>query len=116
MRIKNRIDNGTPMLMSGMVVRIDLPIGPETMSSFVPTDAIVLDGLEQSVFVVDVDGPPTGGKAQTGVVRNVPVKLGAADGEWIAVTGGLKPDEMVVTRGNERLTAGQTVEVTVGDG
>ena len=115
-RIKNKLDNGTPMLMSGMVVRIDLPIGPTTKSNFVPTDAIVLDGLTQSVFVVDVDGPPPSDSVQTGVVRKVPVKLGAADGEWIAVNGDLKPNEMVVTRGNERLTVGQTVEVSVGDG
>jgi RND family efflux transporter MFP subunit len=115
-RIKNRIDDGTPMLMSGMVVRIDLPVGPETESNFVPTDAIVLDGFRQSVFIVDVNGPASDGKPQRGAVRKVPVKLGAADGEWIAIEGALKPNEMVVTRGNERLRTGQTVEVTVGDG
>jgi RND family efflux transporter MFP subunit len=116
-RIKNRIDNGIPMLMSGMVVRIDLPIGPETQSTFVPTDAIVLEGGEQSVFVVQGDGIRSADdEKRTGVVRRVPLRLGVADGEWIAVTGDLNSMEWVVTRGNERLTAGQSVEVTVTDG
>ncbi|QDV47796.1 Multidrug resistance protein MdtA precursor [Stieleria neptunia] len=121
-RIKNRIDDGIPLLMSGMVVRMDLPIGPETEQTFVPTDAIVLDGIGQSVFVVDVGraasagGESAGGESQSAVVRKVPVKLGVAQGDWIAVSGEVDADAIVVTRGNERLAAGQSVEVTVGDG
>ena len=116
-RIKNRIDDGIPMLMSGMVVTMDLPIGPEAEQTFVPTDAIVLDGVRQSVFVVDVGrASSAGGQSQAAVVRKVPVKLGVAQGDWIAVTGDVDGDAIVVTRGNERLAAGQSVEVTVGDG
>ncbi|QDV88468.1 efflux RND transporter periplasmic adaptor subunit [Stieleria magnilauensis] len=116
-RIKNRIDDGIPMLMSGMVVRMDLPIGPEAKQTFVPTDAIVLDGVRQSVFVVDVGrASSAGGQSQAAVVRKVPVKLGVAQGDWIAITGEVDADAIVVTRGNERLAAGQSVEVTVGDG
>ncbi|QEF96550.1 Multidrug resistance protein MdtA precursor [Stieleria maiorica] len=118
-RIKNRIDNGIPMLMSGMVVRMDLPIGPEVELTFVPTDAIVLDGQQQSVFVVDADRAAASTAEQpkqAAVVRKVPVKLGVAQGDWISVRGDLPADAIVVTRGNERLAAGQSVEVTVSDG
>lgn len=116
-RFENRIDEGIPMLMSGMVVRMDLPIGPETEMTFVPTDAIVLDGVQQSVFVVDVDAATSDDHPkQSAVVRKVPVKLGVADGDWIAVDGDISPGAVVITRGNERLAAGQTVEVTVSGG
>ncbi|WP_182867931.1 efflux RND transporter periplasmic adaptor subunit [Stieleria mannarensis] len=118
-RINNRIDNGIPMLMSGMVVRMDLPIGPEAELTFVPTDSIVLDGQQQSVFVVDGDrtsASVTEQPKQVAVVRKVPVKLGVAQGDWISVRGDLPPGAIVVTRGNERLAAGQSVEVTVSDG
>lgn len=114
-RIENRIDEGIPMLMSGMVVQIDLPIGPETKSTFVPTDAIVLDGLIQSVFAIDGDAMQRADK-QNAVVRKVPVKLGVADGAWIAVSGDLDSDTWVVTKGNESLSDKQTVEVAVTDG
>ncbi|WP_197454976.1 efflux RND transporter periplasmic adaptor subunit [Stieleria varia] len=106
LRIENRTVDGIPILMSGMVVRIDLPVGPETQSLFVPTDSIVLDRTKHSVFVVDVDGQAG---MLTGAVRRVPVELGIADGELIAVTGDLQAGEWVVTRGNERLAIGQSV-------
>lgn len=114
-RIQNRIENGIPMLMSGMVVRIDLPIGPEQQLTFVPTDAIVLDGNEQSVFVIDGDGSAPAPQ-QPAKVRKVQVKLGVAEEGWIAVTGDLDPQTWVVTKGNERLSSDQTVEATVSDG
>ncbi|MCA9135903.1 MAG: efflux RND transporter periplasmic adaptor subunit [Planctomycetales bacterium] len=114
-RIENRIVDGIPLLMSGMVVRIDLPIGPETESMFVPTDAIVLDGTVQSVFVVDGETTDSDGK-QSAAVRKVPVKLGVADGAWIAISGDLDAEAQVVTKGNEGLADNQIVEVAVTDG
>ncbi|MCO8122132.1 efflux RND transporter periplasmic adaptor subunit [Stieleria sp. TO1_6] len=116
-RVENRIDDDIPILMSGMVVKIHLPVGPQLESTFVPTDAIVLEQVQQSVYVVDFNDQPTASQnTRTGTVRRVPVRLGIADGGSISVTGQLQPDELVVTRGNEGLTPGQTVEVTVVDG
>jgi membrane fusion protein, multidrug efflux system len=47
---------------------------------------------------------------QTATVR--PVKLGPADGQRIAVSEGLAPDEVVVIDGMDRLREGAPVEVT----
>lgn len=105
-RLENQIDDGVPLLMSGMLVRIELPVGPPTETLLVPTDAIVLDGDRHAVFVVEPDAA-----GQAGVVRRVSVQLGVADGDWVAIQGELDVDQLVVTRGNERLTAGQQVAV-----
>ena len=66
----------------------------------VPKDAVVMAGSDRLVFAV-VDG------------RVMPVMvniIGYYDSE-VAVKGNLKPDDLVVTRGNERLRPGQAVQV-----
>jgi multidrug efflux pump subunit AcrA (membrane-fusion protein) len=39
----------------------------------------------------------------------VPVRLGEGAGAWSEVLGAIEPGDTVVTRGNERLRAGQSV-------
>ncbi len=105
-RLENRTERGNPILMSGMLVQVDLPAGPQTEGLCVPTDAIVLNQFRKSVFLVDPDDDE-----QTGVVREVPVTLGVADGGMIEVRGDLLPGQWVVTQGNERLKTGEQVDV-----
>ncbi len=108
-RFDNQIKKDVPVLMAGMLVHVDLPTGPSTDATLVPTDAIVLDKQGKSVFVVtDFQlGKPA-------KVRRVDVELGAAKNGWIAINAkSLRGDELVVTRGNERLSDGATVQVVV---
>ena len=44
-----------------------------------------------------------------GKVAPVPVQVGVADGGMIQVSGALKPGQLVVVQGNERLRPGQDV-------
>ncbi|MEM9586691.1 MAG: efflux RND transporter periplasmic adaptor subunit [Planctomycetota bacterium] len=111
--VKNRLQNGIPVLLSGMVVRVDLPVGKSEPSTFVPTDAIVLNRSSQSVFIVDLPTDAADTKQMVGIVRQVPVQLGIADQELIAVSGELSAEDLVVTRGNEGLRPGQEVSVTI---
>ena len=104
-RVKNRIENGIPVLKAGMLARVVLPTGTWRKMPLVPKDALVLGGPKPVVFVVDVNSKS---KSQ-GVVREVPVNLGVADGGLIQVDGPLKQGQFVVVRGNERLRAGQKV-------
>lgn len=115
--IENRFDDQVPILMSGMVVKADMPIGRETQENFVPTDAIVLEGEKQSVIVATPESSASEyDKPTAATVRQVDVELGIARDGWIAIRGDLKPGELVVIRGNERLTDGQQVEVAVRGG
>lgn len=100
----------TRVLNAGMLARTILPVGKRKESLLVSKDAIVLGGKAPIVFVVDRDPKQ---KAQ-GTVRIVPVELGAAIGGEIEVASlipeqPLKPRDLVVTEGNERLRPGQTV-------
>ena len=106
--VKNTIVDGVPVLKSNMFARATLPVGKPAPGLLVPKDSIVLGGpMGPMVYVVDTaDG-------KTGKVRPAPVQLGVADGGNLAVTGPLKPGELVVTQGNERLFPGTEVSITV---
>jgi RND family efflux transporter MFP subunit len=106
-RLQNEMANGVPRLMAGMLARVELPTGGRAQLPLVPKDAIVLDGRQQSVFVVS--GARRGGE---GTVRAVPIQLGVADNELIQVEGAIKAGDLVVVLGNERLNSGDPVTIT----
>lgn len=101
---------GTPELKAGMLARAILPVGKRKESLMVSKDAIVLGGKVPIVFVIDRDQS----KPTQGTVRVAPVELGAAVGGEIEATSlspesPLKPGDLVVSEGNERLRPGQLV-------
>ena len=71
----------------------------------VPRDAVVIRAEGNAVFRLK-DGPQ-----QTRVAERIPVRLGVADGAYVAVEGALAPDDEVVIRGGETLSDGATVKV-----
>ncbi|HFE32507.1 MAG TPA: efflux RND transporter periplasmic adaptor subunit [Gammaproteobacteria bacterium] len=88
----------------GQPVRVALPTAKPAMVLAVPRDALVLRRAGAFVFRIDADN-----KAQ-----RVPVKLGVASGDLVAVNGALKPGDRVVVRGGERLRPGSVVKI-LGD-
>jgi RND family efflux transporter MFP subunit len=89
-------------------VTVAVPIGASRTVVSVHKDAVIHRGEATIVYVVAgakaVKPPMVLGKA---VPR--PVKLGDAVGGRFVVLGGLKPGDIVVVRGNERLRPGQMV-------
>lgn len=116
-RLKNVIRNDGPLLKIGMLARASLPTGEMTESLLVPKDAVVLGGAAPVVWVVtptepaDVKGLDPKAPAPAGKVRPVPVQMGVALGNWIAVSGPLAADQQVVVVGNERLLPGQLISI-----
>lgn len=90
--------NDRQMIKPGMFVRATLSAGPEITSLIVPKDAIVRQGPIRMVYAV------RGGRALPVVVQ-----MGLALKEKISITGQIKPGEIVVVRGNQRLIPGQPV-------
>jgi hypothetical protein len=89
-------------------VTVLLPIGEPRDIVSVHKDAVIARGAGYIVYVVE------DGKAQ---VREI--EIGEAAGRRLEVISGLSPDDLVVTRGNERLRAGQDVTykgMSAGDG
>ncbi len=107
-RVPNHAEGGSVALKSGMLARINLPVGPTEQALLVPKDALVLGGNSPTVYVIDPDPK----NPKQGLVRPVPVRIGVASGGLIQVDGALKPGETVVVEGNERLRPGQAVAPT----
>jgi RND family efflux transporter MFP subunit len=98
------------VLSGGMLARAIFPVGRRRETLLVSKDAIVLGGRAPIVFVIDRDPK----NASQGTVRIVPVELGPAIGGEIEASGlvpdqPLKPNDLVVVEGNERLRPGQVV-------
>jgi HlyD family secretion protein len=104
-RVANPRTKDGHLLKGGMLARAILPVGKQEQALLISKDAIVLGGKAPMVYAVDVDAATPG----TGSVRPVPVELGVADGSEIQIRGPLRPGELVVVEGNERLRPGQPV-------
>lgn len=86
-----------PPLTVNQAVSVAIPVSNRDALT-VHKDAVIRNGAMTMVYKV-VDG----------VAEMTPVELGAAAGERVQVISGLAADDVVVTRGNERLQPGQTV-------
>lgn len=93
----------------GETLRVELPLQASRNALVVPRDAVVIRTDGSAVFRLK-DGPAVNGAA-TRVAERVPVRLGVADGGYVAVEGALGPDDEVVVRGAETLADGATVKV-----
>jgi len=83
----------------GMLAQVALAAGEAHRATLVPKDAVVGEGSDQHVFLIDGDSN----------VARVPVRTGAGYGAWVVVEGEIRAGQKVVTRGNERLSPGQPV-------
>jgi len=105
-RVKNEISDEGPLLKSGMLVRTLLPTGPQEKALLVSKDALVLNGQDRSIFVIDPNPDGT-----TGIARKVAVQLGVASEGWIQVDGDVQEGQLVVIEGNERLQPDSEVTI-----
>ncbi len=109
-RLKNKIEEETPLLLAGMLARVTIPAGKRQSFPLVPKDALVLNGNERFVFVVESAEGNASMEASEGTVRKVPVDLGVAVAGRIQVIGDLNVGDLVVVEGNERLVPNTNVK------
>ena len=86
----------------GMLARVDLPVGEPGDAVIVPKDAVVRQATGNVVLRLGADD----------VVEAVPVRVGQGAGVWVVVEGTVAAGDRIVTRGNERLRPGQTVDAS----
>lgn len=98
-RLVPDLDSAAGDLAANQSVTVEIPIGEASDVVTVHKDAIVIMKGRPMVYVVE------DGKA---AIR--PVQTGPAIGGRFEVMGGLKPGDIVVVRGNERLRPGQPVQ------
>jgi RND family efflux transporter MFP subunit len=97
--VKVRIPGGGGRIGVGMLAQVAMPAGESYRATVIPKDAVVSQGREKVVYLLNGDG----------TVSPVPVETGAGVGVWVAVNGGIQAGQKVITRGNERLFPGQSV-------
>jgi RND family efflux transporter MFP subunit len=99
-----RIAANDPAWVIGSPVRVALPNSDPRMLVAIPRDALVLRGSEMFVLRVTSEN----------VVEKISVDTGIGLGSLVEVIGDVSGGDRVVTRGAERLQAGQ--EVTIAGG
>jgi multidrug efflux system membrane fusion protein len=100
-KLKARFDNADHALFPQQFVNVRMKLDTLHDTVIVPAPAVQRGSQGMFVYVVQPD--------QTVALRTV--KLGPADGQRQAITDGLKPGELVVTDGTDRLRPGSQVEV-----
>lgn len=98
------VDNPDGILKAGMTAEAVVPLERRQSVVAVPVDALVDQGEETFVYVVE------GGRA----LRR-PVETGILDGDQVEIVSGLDPGETVVVTGQDNLFDGARVR-PVGDG
>jgi RND family efflux transporter MFP subunit len=94
------VDNSDELIHSGTSARVEVTTGSARSGVVVPKDALVSSPMGTVVFVV-----------QDGAAGMRPVQPGESVGSMVEVGDSVRPGELVVVRGNERLRDGQAVRV-----
>lgn len=97
--IRLQVDSAGGRLRPGMLATVMLSPSTSRTATLVPKDAIV--GRNDGYYVFTL--------ADDGTVGETQVSMGEGLGEWVEVSGGVRPGDQVIIRGNERLRAGQAV-------
>jgi multidrug efflux pump subunit AcrA (membrane-fusion protein) len=101
------------LLKPGMIGRVTLRLGALAKATLVPKDAIVVSGAQRQIAIFTPDPKAAPAEKGRGIVQILQVETGASDGAAIEVLGDvLKPGQLVVSQGNERLRPGQPVLAT----
>ena len=98
-RLTAEIPNPDETLKAGMFLSVILQVQVKADAVIVPEEAIVGEGLRHLVFVV-----------KDRVVERRVVRIGQRQQGRVEVVDGLKPGEIVVVRGVQRVRPGQTVD------
>jgi multidrug efflux system membrane fusion protein len=102
-RLRGVFKNEDRQLVSGLFVRIRIPVSKPYQALLIPERALATDQNIKYVYVVDSDGTAT---------RRV-VELGAQRGALRIVASGLNAGDRVIVKGLQRVKPGQHVEAEV---
>jgi cobalt-zinc-cadmium efflux system membrane fusion protein len=83
------IDNSEGLLRPGMFVRVTVPIGPARQALSIKPESVIQHENQKFVFV-QMDG---------GAFKRVDITTGQASDDWVEITEGLSPGQLVVTNG-----------------
>ena len=99
-----RIAANDPAWIIGSPVRIALPNSEPRELVAIPRDGLVLRG--NNIYVMRVNSDNT--------VEKITVETGIGLGGFVEVIGNVEQGDRIITRGGERIQAGQAVTISEG--
>ncbi|MBN1378801.1 MAG: efflux RND transporter periplasmic adaptor subunit [Gammaproteobacteria bacterium] len=106
--IQATVRNPDQQLLPGMFVNVSIVMSEQQQVFSVPATAIVYAPYGASVFVVDQKQNEKTGANEI-IARQQFVKLGQSRGDYVAVTSGLKDQDLIVSTGAFKLHNGQSI-------
>ncbi len=107
-RVQAKFENTEQLLRPGMFTRMEVVFDEERSVLIIPSTSILSAPSGDSVFVIEPDNSTNAAPGQL-MVRQQFVRVGAARGDFISITSGLKAGERVVTSGVFKLRKGAAV-------
>jgi len=105
-RVQATVSNGSEKLRPGMFVNVAVSLPGRQQVLAIPATAVLYAPYGDSVFVVE-DGKDGKGT----MLRQQFVRLGAKQGDFVAVTSGVREGDLVVSTGVFKLRNGQAVVI-----
>jgi RND family efflux transporter MFP subunit len=102
-RIRGVFENKDRSLVSGLFVRVRIPVSQPYQALMVPERALASDQSQKFVYVVGSDG----------AAARRTVELGEQRGDMRIIASGLEAGERVIVKGLQRVRPGQKVEAEV---
>ena len=108
-RLQGTLKNPGGLLRPGMFGRVQLSLGEAEEVTAIPLTAVIAATYGDSVFVVTQKEGMEGAKQLVAEQRFI--RTGRTEGDFVAVTEGLKPGDIVVSAGAFKLRNGSAIEV-----
>jgi membrane fusion protein (multidrug efflux system) len=108
--VQATLENPDHPLRPGMFVKVDVVLPQKSKTLVVPGSAVSYAPYGNSVFVIEKKKDPKTGK-ESESLRQAFVRIGEARGDFVAVTEGLKPGDVVVSTGVFKLRNGMPVVI-----
>jgi membrane fusion protein, multidrug efflux system len=108
--VQATVQNPDHVLRPGMFGKVELELPEKHKILVVPGSAISYAPFGNSVFVIEKKKDEKTGK-ETETIRQQFVRVGEARGDLVAITDGLKPNELVVSTGVFKLRNGMPVVI-----
>jgi membrane fusion protein (multidrug efflux system) len=106
-KVQATVSNRAEKLRPGMFVNVAIGLPDRQKVLVIPATAVLYAPYSDSVFVIGESKEGKGGK----VLRQQFVRLGEKRGDFVAVTGGIKEGETIVSTGVFKLRNGQSVVI-----
>jgi membrane fusion protein, multidrug efflux system len=109
-QVRASFSNRDEKLLPGMFATVDIDVGTPKDYVTLPKTAIYYNSYGDIAYVIENGEKGEGGHAQE-VARQVFVKTGQTRGDQVAVLDGIKPGDVVVTAGQNKLHNGSPVRI-----